>query len=596
MEIAILIVNGGRDPVEGKWIIFCIEKILQNTSRGDYKIFVWNNNVYDHDVRNYLKAVNAVIYIEAAPNEHLLHPHAVPLQRLYSFAKQHGPKYIVTMDSDAHPIRQGWLEELLTNIDDKKVISGIWRDELKDGIKPYIHPSCLCTTVNFIEQNGLRLDYIAPNTDELRHDTLSSFTDKADELSGITYHKLRRSNKNNFHRLMGGVYGDYIYHHGAGTRKDIGFWDEDTTPELREKYKLISQIASKLLFFSYDEYIGWLRGKAKDDTLFGHLDLATRIKKKDVPIQGRLAKVEVELKTYVKRARRLFRNQRGKSNQTELSKPYNNMQRPFIASDLTTLPDGWQCNEPDFVGVGVPKAGTSWWYSLMLQHPQVVPHRLLSNTNPVSKELHYFSHFTYHHLQIEDINNYKLAFASLPRCICGEFSTIYMHHPINISNLYKAAPDTKIIVILRNPIDRMISHINHLLLNRAKFYGFNSNKEKLNFFKKYSVYPEAYYFSLYANPVKNLLKKYKRKKILFLQYEKCKTNTHAELRRTFEFLGIDTRFNVVDTQKPINRQNYIVETFTDAERVELAEQFAEDVNELADMLPEFDYDLWRDVL
>ena len=100
---------------------------------------------------------------------------------------------------------------------------------------------------------------------------------------------------------------------------------------------------------------------------------------------------EVLTAAYVKRARKLVRYQRNTSTRTELSEPYNNMKRPFIASDLTTLPEGWQCNEPDFVGVGVPKAGTSWWYSLMLQHPQVVPHRLLSDTNPVSKELNYFS-------------------------------------------------------------------------------------------------------------------------------------------------------------------------------------------------------------
>ena len=32
-------------------------------------------------------------------------------------------------------------------------------------------------------------------------------------------------------------------------------------------------------------------------------------------------------------------------------------------------PPGMTIGPPDFVGVGVPKAGTSWWFSLILAHP-----------------------------------------------------------------------------------------------------------------------------------------------------------------------------------------------------------------------------------
>ncbi|MGH9027017.1 MAG: hypothetical protein ACRDWD_13010, partial [Acidimicrobiia bacterium] len=46
-------------------------------------------------------------------------------------------------------------------------------------------------------------------------------------------------------------------------------------------------------------------------------------------------------------------------------------------------PAGWEVAAPDFVGVGVQKAGTTWWYELIASHPRVSHH-----ARP--KELHFF--------------------------------------------------------------------------------------------------------------------------------------------------------------------------------------------------------------
>jgi hypothetical protein len=50
--------------------------------------------------------------------------------------------------------------------------------------------------------------------------------------------------------------------------------------------------------------------------------------------------------------------------------------KPFSLDELKPLPEGWRVGEPDFVGVAAVKAGTSWWYSLLLDHPQIVENRL----------------------------------------------------------------------------------------------------------------------------------------------------------------------------------------------------------------------------
>jgi hypothetical protein len=588
METAILIVNGGEDPTAGKWIVFCVNKILQNTPGADFKIFVWNNNITDDIVKRFLESNSHILYMEANPEEELGHPHAVPLQRLYSHARQFNPKYIITMDSDAHPIRKGWLEELTGRLGADCVISGVWRDELKKAIKPYVHPSCLCTSVAFIEDKGLRFDGTISGPEDSRQDTLSDFTLKAESL-GLGYYKLERSNKNNFHRIMGGIYGDFIYHHGAGTRRNIGFWDEANTRRDRERNKRLSRLALEYLFLDYDNYIGWLRGTQGRQVVFDpdHRPTGTFVPASLLEGLGRSIQ---EIKTApLKPFRKIFKGTRSKT------KLFYKSEKPFSEADLRPLPEGWNRQGPDFIGVGVPKAGTSWWYSLMLQHPDIVPHRLFSKNSPVSKELHYFQHFMFQPLNDEAGENYKKAFAAPPGCICGEFSTIYMHHPMNIINLNKTCPDTKVIVLLRDPVDRMLSHFNHVMKNRSRALGFQDDDEKMIFFKKYSVYPEAYYFSLYANAVRNLLLWVKRENILFLQYEQCRINPAEEYGRTLEFLAVDPRFSPSRAGEPVNKQSHFYLELTKSQRSALAHDFAGDVAELKKLVPEFDYKLWPEV-
>ncbi|HEX7442670.1 MAG TPA: hypothetical protein VF320_02220, partial [Acidimicrobiales bacterium] len=51
------------------------------------------------------------------------------------------------------------------------------------------------------------------------------------------------------------------------------------------------------------------------------------------------------------------------------------------------LAPGERPGAPDFVGIGAQKAGTSWWYELIVDHPQVFARP------DIHKERHFFSHF-----------------------------------------------------------------------------------------------------------------------------------------------------------------------------------------------------------
>jgi hypothetical protein len=283
-----------------------------------------------------------------------------------------------------------------------------------------------------------------------------------------------------------------------------------------------------------------------------------------------------------------FKSRKVKSSKSD-SFPYY-MFRPFTVKDFKPRHEQWKVGEPDFIGLGAPKAGTSWWYSLLKEHPQVVENRL------GIKELHYFLHFNNDELDGSYFDTYKQAFASPRGAICGEWSTPYLNHPFCIESIAKAAPNSKILVLLRNPIDRMISHLNHVLLNRAK--KFNLDSEKQYIFKTYSIYPEAILHSLYSFGLSRLLRHFDRSQILILFYEKCQTKPVQEIGRTYDFLGIDSDYIPEKNSSQINKQSYIIDTLTNEERQEerqyLAEYFRNDVKVVKQMFPELDFTFWSD--
>nr|NIP43918.1 hypothetical protein [candidate division Zixibacteria bacterium]NIT60515.1 hypothetical protein [Fodinibius sp.]NIV15232.1 hypothetical protein [Fodinibius sp.]NIY29097.1 hypothetical protein [Fodinibius sp.] len=148
-RIAILIVNGGCDPDQGHWLEMCLNQVKKHTLRDDYQIYVWNNNIDDQWVGEFILQFRNVKLFQAEPDEELDHIHAVPLQRLYEHAREDEAEIIVTLDSDAFPVQDGWLTELVNALDRGYKVAGIWRDEEEPAIHAYIHASCLCTSVEY---------------------------------------------------------------------------------------------------------------------------------------------------------------------------------------------------------------------------------------------------------------------------------------------------------------------------------------------------------------------------------------------------------------------------------------------------------------
>src|SRR6188508_1581564 len=114
---------------------------------------------------------------------------------------------------------------------------------------------------------------------------------------------------------------------------------------------------------------------------------------------------------------------------------------------------------PNFFIVGAPKAGTTSLYYYLKRHPEVF-------MSPI-KEPNFFAYEEtikqnlYHKEKgVGTLEEYKDLFAEANgrHKAIGEASVSYLFYPPVPERIKQMVPDAKIIISLRNPVDRALSH------------------------------------------------------------------------------------------------------------------------------------------
>jgi Sulfotransferase domain len=106
---------------------------------------------------------------------------------------------------------------------------------------------------------------------------------------------------------------------------------------------------------------------------------------------------------------------------------------------------------PDFLILGAQKGGTTALYSYLRRHPSI--------TGPSWKEVSYFDR---HYVRGEAW--YRGNFPNKARTrgkLVGEASPSYLFHPLAPERVRADIPNAKLVALLRNPVDRALSHYNH---------------------------------------------------------------------------------------------------------------------------------------
>lgn len=246
----------------------------------------------------------------------------------------------------------------------------------------------------------------------------------------------------------------------------------------------------------------------------------------------------------------------------------------FDFTPPTPAPDE-ETGPPDFVGIGAQKAGTTWWYGLLAAHPAVW------SRPDLHKERHFFDRFGDTDFGTEDALAYHRWFPRRPGTVTGEWTPDYLHWPWAPDLVARAAPDARILVMLRDPVERFCSGLAHEWRNGAP--------------RSPATVADAIERGRYFDALQRWWGHFDRSRILVLQYERCVADPRSQLARTYEFLGLDS------TVVPAGLERRVSETRSgrfvpDEElRRRVAEIYRDDVAGLADHVPDLDVTLWPGV-
>jgi hypothetical protein len=202
--------------------------------------------------------------------------------------------------------------------------------------------------------------------------------------------------------------------------------------------------------------------------------------------------------------------------------------------------EGRAVTVPDFLIVGANKGGTTSLYYYLKQHPGIFM--------PLLKEPNFFiyggeqppesAHPKGYKGQIWRFEDYLRLFEEAGEGqVAGEASTPYLHcHKRAISNMKKFIPrwqDLRIVMILRNPVDRAFSQY-----TMYRLWGVEDLE-----FEEVLQQPSHVRFTgpgLYYNPVKAYMDNFPHVKVYL--FEDLKADALGLVRDLFQFLGVDDSF------------------------------------------------------
>lgn len=248
--------------------------------------------------------------------------------------------------------------------------------------------------------------------------------------------------------------------------------------------------------------------------------------------------------------------------------------RPPGPPDPPLIPAGWSVGPPHYVGVGAQKAGTSWWNRLIEAHPDVV------DIPGQPKELHFFDRAWETPPDDASVREYWRYFPVPDGGHAGEWTPGYLIDFWTPQLLARAAPDARILILLRDPIDRFRSGLTHQLATSRKPVGHRDIQG-------------AFQRGLYAPQLRRVLAAFPREQVFVGQYESCRADTGTQLARTYEFLGLGSfELDASAIAREVNPTTRDKFELSPSLRSAFIDGYAPDLAQVREMLPELDLSLW----
>ncbi|MAM05720.1 MAG: hypothetical protein CMD06_07185 [Flavobacteriales bacterium] len=196
----------------------------------------------------------------------------------------------------------------------------------------------------------------------------------------------------------------------------------------------------------------------------------------------------------------------------------------------------------DFFIVGAPKAGTTSLYHYLSEHPET-DMSILKEPNYFSEKSIKDNDLYYKSYSIKKLSRYHSLFKN-NNLIKGEASVSYLYYKDVAKSIKAYNPSARIIIMLRDPIERAFSHYLmdfRLGLINDTFENIIFQKSNLSNSKTY--FQQYVKLGEYTNQIKRYFNEFPSEQILVVDYDDFKNKTSDVVKKVYKFLKIDINFS-----------------------------------------------------
>ena len=216
----------------------------------------------------------------------------------------------------------------------------------------------------------------------------------------------------------------------------------------------------------------------------------------------------------------------------------------------------------NFLIVGTQKGGTTALAKFLAQHPEIC--------FAPGKEVHFFDGVDYDQGwdQKQLNHHYQEAFPNWQgQKIVGEATPIYMYLPFVAERIYHYNPQMKLIFLLRDPVERAISHYQMELGRRLEWLPlplaialepYRLRRDRHNLQEKSSLRCHSYVDrGFYAQQIIKMQQYFPAAQMLFIKTSDLRQKHQEVLQNIYNFLGLVDRSLMPEPELVFKQENYL---------------------------------------